>query len=118
MPLPSPRSRFTFTVKVCLAPTSFVPLPVMAIFASTYVFTASNEFGALPSVVAENDPPPNEVKTVAWPVTCPVFGDEKTTLQVPVALRLFGDDAGGVGMAAVSQVDDESTTTSPFEIPF
>jgi hypothetical protein len=57
------------------------------------------------------------IATVALPVTFPGFADVNTTLQTPL-VRLFGVEAGGLGSAEVSQVEDESTVMSPAAIPF
>src|SRR6185436_17336056 len=69
-PLPSPMSFINVTVKVCGAPMRFVASGVIAIFASTNVFTAGPEFGDTPSVDTVNaEGVPRVPVQLALPVT-------------------------------------------------
>src|SRR5437763_785777 len=87
-PAPSPASFWTVTVKVWGWPTSLVALWAMEILASTNVFTASPELGAMPSVERVRATPPTDRDTEACPVTCPAVIEVNTTVHCPLASRL------------------------------
>src|SRR3954468_19319013 len=73
------------TVNVCGAPTRFVASGLIAIFASTNVFTAGAEFGATPLVETVNaDGVPSVPVQEALPVTFPVEFEVNTIVHLPL----------------------------------
>src|SRR5262245_58864371 len=75
-PVPSPLLTLTWAVHTCVCPTRFVPLGVIWMFASTNVFTAFPELGAIPSVSTVNGAEPTTERVEeAWPVTLPAVGE-------------------------------------------
>ena len=74
---PLPLSTFTCAVKVWVAPTGFVAVSgEIWMFASTNVFTASDEFPFWPFVCTVTwTPPANVIVDVACPVTFPADGE-------------------------------------------
>ena len=108
-PFPSPMFFINVTVNVCAAPTRFVASGVIAIFASTNVFTAGPEFGATPFVETVNaDGVPSVPVQVALPVTFPAELDVNTIVHLPLP-SVFAPASSHVLAAAFS------TATAPFE---
>jgi hypothetical protein len=92
---PSPGSTQTVAVKVCESPTSFVSSGVIAIRASTHVFSAGSELAPVPSVLRESARP--LTVTVVWAVTSvvPVVVELIVVVQLPAVVE---QPVGGFGV--------------------